>query len=631
MSKNVAIIMTKLPVQVVILTLFMIFITTAASLAQEALWDHYEGWENHTAYTRTYVVDRNHPGASDENEGTAEAPLKTINRAAQLVQAGERVLIFGGVYRELIEPQNGGTAADDMVSYEAAPGEEVIVKGSRVVASDWVQRSVYTDVLPDSSLQFTWSKKLWMTTFPDSLFEEGYYPFRLPNILPEEYTLMPWAQLVRSRVPYTSTRGMLWQDGRRLVQLEEYGDLLDLPGSFWVDSDGKTVHVHPYGGGHPSQYLFEVGVQSHLFRPQQLGLGYIQVRGITFTHCPNGFLRTSTGAVTTRGGHHWIIEDNDISEVNSAGLEFGYYAFEFRDPVPENIQPRTDPDVGGVIVRNNRISEAGTAGIRSYTVTNGIIEKNTIWNVGWQDAQNYWECSGIKLLRTRHTVVRDNHIYNITGGNGIWMDWDIRDSRVTGNVIHDVQTVQGGIFVEAAQVPNLVDNNVIVNIDGSGIYVNDSDSTLIYHNLVARTTGPVVTARVATQRQLNGRWLTAKDNRVFNNLFIDGGHPVRFESDQNEMGHNLYVTSMEPVRPDLSRDRKGADQASAAMRGAFLFNAQSGFIYWDVADTPEPVPALPEVTRDFFQVAMPAGSAFPGPFSTLPQTMNMLLNEQASW
>ena len=61
-------------------------------------------------------------------------PLLTINKAAQLVKAGEKVSIYTGVYREMIQPKYGGTAADKMIVYEAAPGEKVIVKGSKIIS-----------------------------------------------------------------------------------------------------------------------------------------------------------------------------------------------------------------------------------------------------------------------------------------------------------------------------------------------------------------------------------------------------------------------------------------------------------------------------------------------------------------
>ena len=85
-----------------------------------------------------------------------------------------------------------------MISYESAPGEEVVIKGSRVLDAQWIQRRVLTDVIKDTTLTYTWSRKIWVTTLPDDLFDNGYYPFQMPNILPEEHLMMPWARRMLS-------------------------------------------------------------------------------------------------------------------------------------------------------------------------------------------------------------------------------------------------------------------------------------------------------------------------------------------------------------------------------------------------------------------------------------------------
>ena len=68
-------------------------------------------WSDQTRYTRTIHVSGNDPAASDENPGTAERPLRTINRAAELVRPGERVLIHSGVYREMVQPASRSRGA----------------------------------------------------------------------------------------------------------------------------------------------------------------------------------------------------------------------------------------------------------------------------------------------------------------------------------------------------------------------------------------------------------------------------------------------------------------------------------------------------------------------------------------
>ncbi len=148
------------------------------------------------------------------------------------------------------------------------------------------------------------------------------------------------------------------------------------------------------------------------------------------------------------------------------------------------------------------------------------------------------------MLETHNTLVKGDHIHNIQDGNGIWLDWNIIHSRVTGNIIYNVQTIQGGIFVEASHHPNLIDNNFIWNVDGNGIYANDTESLLVYHNLLGNISGNVVHAIVATDRALNGRKLTATSDNIFNNIFING-LPAKIGS-SSISDYNLYVNTKQP-------------------------------------------------------------------------------------
>jgi hypothetical protein len=43
----------------------------------------FKTWEDLTRYTKTYVVDRKHPDASDSDTGDEDHPFLTINKAAQ--------------------------------------------------------------------------------------------------------------------------------------------------------------------------------------------------------------------------------------------------------------------------------------------------------------------------------------------------------------------------------------------------------------------------------------------------------------------------------------------------------------------------------------------------------------------
>ena len=128
---------------------FVMFCAAAAAFASNSkLPDgtEFPMWEKPLHFTKTYYVDVQAKNADDNGPGSKERPFKTINHAAQVLQPGERVVISEGVYRELIRPARGGTGADAMISYEAAPGAKVVVKGS-IVTTDWKQSDGSTLVL----------------------------------------------------------------------------------------------------------------------------------------------------------------------------------------------------------------------------------------------------------------------------------------------------------------------------------------------------------------------------------------------------------------------------------------------------------------------------------------------------
>ena len=80
-----------------------------------------------------------------------------------------------------------------MISYEAARGAQVIVKGSRVLKPKWTESN------RDGVLS---SAKLWMIPFPDDYFETDN-PFLIENASKEDIDIMPWASQWAGKLPYT--------------------------------------------------------------------------------------------------------------------------------------------------------------------------------------------------------------------------------------------------------------------------------------------------------------------------------------------------------------------------------------------------------------------------------------------
>ncbi len=81
-------------------------------------------------YGREWFVS---PAGNDGAEGTFMSPLRSIQKACSLVEAGDTVTIRGGVYTltEQIRPSRSGEPGAWIV-YRAMPGEEVIIDGARL-------------------------------------------------------------------------------------------------------------------------------------------------------------------------------------------------------------------------------------------------------------------------------------------------------------------------------------------------------------------------------------------------------------------------------------------------------------------------------------------------------------------
>lgn len=66
---------------------------------------------------------------NDANPGTAEAPWKTWAQAARLAQPGEVVWIHAGTYREHVSVEVSGNETDGPITFQAVPGERVVLTG----------------------------------------------------------------------------------------------------------------------------------------------------------------------------------------------------------------------------------------------------------------------------------------------------------------------------------------------------------------------------------------------------------------------------------------------------------------------------------------------------------------------
>lgn len=101
------------------------------------------------AQNKEYHVSVNR--GSDANEGSIAQPFKTISAAAQVAMPGDVITVHEGIYRERVVPPRGGISDKKRITYQAAPGEIVVITGSEPV-KDWqkAQNNTWKLTLPNS-------------------------------------------------------------------------------------------------------------------------------------------------------------------------------------------------------------------------------------------------------------------------------------------------------------------------------------------------------------------------------------------------------------------------------------------------------------------------------------------------
>lgn len=466
------------------------------------------------------------PTGSDAAPGTPEAPFKTINHAAQVALPGDTVTVHNGVYREWVDPLNGGESDWKRILYRVADGEKAELKGSEPVTG-WKKEKKGSGV--------------WKVTLPNSFFGTTN-PFN-ERLIGDWF----WSDKVHHLGDiYLNDRSLYEAFSLdKVYEPDTICTLRDPQGctDVWfavVDADCTTLYAN-FGTADPNKETVEVSVRPTCFYPTREGIDYITIRGFNVSQAATRWAAPTAeqvGMIATHWCKGWIIEDNVIKNSRCNGITLGKerssgHNLECNDPrldgalhyievIFNTLRAGWSRDnVGSHIVRNNVISDCEQTGIcGSMGGAFSEIYGNHIYNILAKQQFSGAEMAGIKLHGAIDAYIHDNRIHR-SANFGIWLDWMAQGARVSSNLLYD--NLASDLFFEVSHGPYVVDNNIALS--PCSIREN-TDGGAFVHNLFA---GDI--ARFDDQRytpyhlnhstEVKGfSTFTEGDHRFYNNIFV---------------------------------------------------------------------------------------------------------------
>lgn len=526
----------------------------------------FDFWEKENTCERTLYVSCEDPKASDDNDGSINAPFKTLNRAAACAEPGTKVLIRGGIYRECLTPRKGGSDSTHMISYENYPGEEVIIRASEQItdfskSTGWRLEPVaeFSDGTRPAGELTEDPRKIWKHELDPDMFR-GYNSFCAVNIIHDRLFI---EYDKTDMTTYLNRRGVVYCDGVPLKQVALYHLLGDEENTYWVEANGQTIHFRLKGDADPAEHLIEISVREQCIAPKEPFLSYIRIKGIICEHAATGGPVPQRGAISAFRGHHWIIEDCTVDYANTVAIDVGNECWHHDNIVGQII--------GHSVIRRCKIKNSGVCGIAGLFAEHMLIEDNVIEGTGWQKMELSWEAGGIKLHNSINGLIRRNVFKNTFRADHLWLDCGNENTRITSNIFINGIEQREAIFIECTKDGvNLIDNNIIWNVEGRfdpakipaepgssgwyklaetdaingyGIYCEGTDRLIIAHNLIGKCRHSGYYAKPVGFR-MGGmeRGGTSRKAKILNNIFYDCGEAaIVFPTADNEAEGNLYL------------------------------------------------------------------------------------------
>jgi len=356
--------------------------------------------------------------------------VRTIDEVVTRLEPGDTVFVHGGVYRERVTLDKGGTP-EHPILVRAAEGEHVVLTGAdRITEWSPVQSEERVYSTPWLHKFVGWNKS---QTHPD----DDYHRLigRCEQVFVDGYPLRQ--VLARS----TLSRG-----------------------TFFADTDARLLYIQPAGNQEIAgdKAMVEASTREWILMVKG---SHVTVKGIHFRYAAN---RAQQGAVEFSGSHV-TIEDCVFEYTNASGAEFTG-----QDIVVRNCVFRHNGQLGFGANRAHRLQMTGCT----------IRDNNT------KGFDRGWEAGGDKICMTRGAIL-ENSTFIENRGNGIWFDIGNEDCEVHNCLI--AHNENAGIFYEISYGLHAHDNVIIGNGfaftpgawgAAAGISISSSPFCTIERNLI---------------------------------------------------------------------------------------------------------------------------------------------------
>jgi|GEM_PF-2971574 len=486
-----------------------------------------------TLFAADYYVA---PTGSDANPGTLESPFATIQKAADVMQAGDVCYIRKGIYRETVKPAASGTMGSP-IRFEAYENEEVTVTGTqRISESAWAAQDngIYAadvSALGNVTQVFADWDRMEIARFPNNESHNLLSPTlgeaddadavekpALSELYDDQLDgaidwtgadlwLLAGRQWVAFVTPVEAHNGNAVSFKAELgigdAYIPEKGsryfitgtlDALDAEGEWFYDEQEKMLYFKAPGNVDPSTLNVDVRIRSLGFN--LTNRKHIQVDGITF-FAANVTMERAGDCLLTRSRVFYPVAYYDADAWSTT-------------ETPQNSRG-AGVRLGG---ENNTVSDCEIA----YSWGDGVTiygQANRLENCLVHDV--CWACADAAAVHTsgRDHVILHNSLYNAArsglvhrkskaleiGYNEIYdcglictdlgatycWNTDGEGTIIHHNFVHHVRTSAhtAGIYLDNNSRDFLVHHNVVWKTDDIGIQTNlDAHDHQIYNNTI---------------------------------------------------------------------------------------------------------------------------------------------------